>query len=117
MFLPAGWVAEVSLAEDNSIKWSRELERDDHPRLLAGHVQPGDLRHVGGLLPLLSEGLNLAIGNLGRVEDLLSGGLVAGGWWWNIYLCEVEEEEEEERGVKQECPVCQPSPACNEEFN
>ena len=71
MFLPAGRVAEVSLAEDNSIKWSRELERDDHPCLLAGHVQPRDLRHVAGLLPLLSKGLNLAMGNLGRVEGVI----------------------------------------------
>ena len=71
MFLPAGWIAEVSLAEDNPIKWSRELERADHPRLLTGHVQPGDLGHVGGLLPLLSKGLNLAMGNLGRVQCYL----------------------------------------------
>ena len=72
MFLPAGWVAEVSLAEDNSIKWSRELKRDDHPSLLTGDVQPRDLRHVAGLLPLLSKGLNLAMGNLGRVGSYLT---------------------------------------------
>ena len=71
MFLPAGWIAEVSLAEDNSIKWSRELKRDDHPSLLTGDVQPRDLRHVAGLLPLLSKGLNLAMGNLGRVEGVI----------------------------------------------
>ena len=64
----------MPLAEDNSIKWSRELKRDDHPCLLAGHVQPRDLRHVAGLLPLLAEGLNLSMGNLGRVEEFYPAG-------------------------------------------
>ena len=63
----------MSLAEDNSIKRSRELKRDDHPCLLAGHVQPRDLRHVAGLLPLLSKRLNLSMGNLGRVQCYLVG--------------------------------------------
>ena len=77
MFLPAGRVAEVSLAEDNPIKWSGELERDDHPRLLTGHVQPSDLGHVARLLPLLSQGLNLPSGHLERkrVRCKVSGGL------------------------------------------
>ena len=76
----------MSLAEDNSIEWSRELKRDDHPRLLAGHVQPRDLRHVGRLLPLLTQRLNLPTGNLEREksEDWL-------GQEW-LYLCVVEEK-------------------------
>ena len=67
----------MSLAEDNSIEWSRELKRDDHPRLLAGHVQPGDLRHVAGLLPLLAQRLDLTMGNLGGKRGMLSS---CGGW-------------------------------------
>lgn len=63
----------MSLAEDNSIKRSRELKRDDHPCLLTGHVQSRDLRHVAGLLPLLSKRLNLSMGNLGRVQCYLVG--------------------------------------------
>ena len=45
--LPAGWITEVTLAEDHAIEWRRELEVDNHPGLLTGHVQARDLRHVG----------------------------------------------------------------------
>ena len=48
--LPAGWITEVTLAEDHAIEWRRELEVDDHPGLLAGHVQSRDLWHVPWLL-------------------------------------------------------------------
>ena len=41
--LPAGWVAEVPLAEDDPVERSRELQVHRHPALLAGHVQTGDL--------------------------------------------------------------------------
>ena len=58
----------MALTEDNSIERSRELEGHDHPGLLAGDVQPGDLGHVGGLLPLLTERLDLAIAYLKRGE-------------------------------------------------
>ena len=64
----------MALTEDNSIERSRKLERHNHPGLLAGHVQPRDLRHVAGLLPLLAKGLNLAMGNLGRVEEFYLAG-------------------------------------------
>ena len=76
----------MSLAEDHSIEGGRELEGDDHPRLLAGHVQPRDLRHVGRLLPLLTQRLNLPTGDLERdkSEDWL-------GQEW-LYLCVVEEK-------------------------
>ena len=70
-FLPAGWVTKVALTEDNSIERSRELERDNHPGLLAGHVQARDLRHVGGLLPLLAERLNLGAAYLQRENERL----------------------------------------------
>ena len=56
----------MAFTEDNSIERSRELEGHDHPGLLAGDVQPGDLGHVGGLLPLLTERLDLAIAYLKR---------------------------------------------------
>ena len=58
----------MSLAEDNSIERSRELEGDDHACLLTGDVQPSYLRHVGRLLSLLTKRLNLSIGNLGERE-------------------------------------------------
>ena len=45
--LPAGWVAEVPLAEDDPVERSRELQVHRHPALLAGDVQARDLRHVG----------------------------------------------------------------------
>ena len=41
--LPAGWVAEVALAEDDPVERSRELQVHRHPALLAGDVQTGDL--------------------------------------------------------------------------
>ena len=41
--LPAGWVAEVPLAEDDPVERSRELQVHRHPALLARDVQPGDL--------------------------------------------------------------------------
>ena len=61
----------MTLAEDDSVKGSRELEGDDHPSLLTGDVQPSDLWHVAGLLSLLSKRLNLAIGNLRQGEGYL----------------------------------------------
>ena len=41
--LPAGWVAEVPLAEDDPVERSRELQVHRHPALLARDVQTGDL--------------------------------------------------------------------------
>ena len=41
--LPAGWVAEVALAEDDPVERSRELQVHRHPALLAGDVQTRDL--------------------------------------------------------------------------
>ena len=41
--LPAGWVAEVPLAEDDPVERSRELQVHRHPALLAGDVQTSDL--------------------------------------------------------------------------
>ena len=61
--LPAGGIAEVPLAEDDPVEGGRELEVDDHPRLLAGHVQPRDLGHVARatrLLTFVSQRLYLA---------------------------------------------------------
>ena len=46
--LPACRVAEVPLAEHHPVEGGGELEADHHAGLLAGHVQPRDLRHVGG---------------------------------------------------------------------
>ena len=48
--LPAGWIAEMSLAEDDPVEGGGELEVDGHARLLTGHIQTRDLRHVVGLL-------------------------------------------------------------------
>ena len=41
--LPAGWVAEVPLAEDDPVERSRELQVHRHPALLARDVQTSDL--------------------------------------------------------------------------
>ena len=53
----------MALAEDDPVEGGGELEVDDHPGLLAGHVQPRDLGHVTGptsLLALVSQRLYLA---------------------------------------------------------
>ena len=61
--LPARGVAEVALAEHDAVEGRGEGEVHDHPRLLAGHVQPRDLGHVARatrLLTFVSQRLYLA---------------------------------------------------------
>ena len=61
--LPARGVAEVALAEHDAVEGRGEGEVHDHPRLLARHVQPRDLRHCArtrALPHLAPQRLNLA---------------------------------------------------------
>ena len=62
----------MALAEDDPVEGGGELEVDDHPSLLAGHVKPRDLRHVPGppaLLAFVSQRLYLATCTLTIIID------------------------------------------------
>ena len=73
--LPAGGVAEVALAEHDAVEGRGEGEVHDHPRLLARHVQPRDLRHrarTRALPHLAPQRLNLAADILKMFEKSLN---------------------------------------------
>ena len=72
--LPARGVAEVALAEHDAVEGRGEGEVHDHPRLLARHVQPRDLRHrarTRALPHLAPQRLNLAADILKIFEQSL----------------------------------------------